>query len=146
MAADTIHHRLVLFSGGTNGSLAADTWTWDGTTWTQRHPATSPAGRVFATMASLPNGGVVLFGGQAGDGTLLADTWSWDGGAWIQQAPPTSPSKREFAQMANDGAGRVVLFGGLDVDPTTHAATFLGDTWTIASGGGRSRLRWQPQR
>ena len=28
-----------------HGVVLGDTWTWDGTTWTQRHPATSPRAR-----------------------------------------------------------------------------------------------------
>ena len=51
-----------------------DTWTWDGTTWTQQHPATSPSARTFASMAYDPaTSTAVLFGGKG----TLADTWTW---------------------------------------------------------------------
>ena len=42
MAYDAAHNVTVLFGGQGNQSEMADTWTWNGTNWTQQHPATSP--------------------------------------------------------------------------------------------------------
>lgn len=40
----------VVMSGGRSGSTVFnDTWTWNGNSWTQRHPATSPP--IFVAMA-----------------------------------------------------------------------------------------------
>jgi hypothetical protein len=67
----------VLFGGiGLSGGFLGGTWTWDGTTWTKQHPATSPQGRAAAAMAyDAATGTAVLFGG--GNGGSFGDTWIW---------------------------------------------------------------------
>src|ERR1041385_8421756 len=44
----------VLFGGvvTNSGTMLADTWTWDGTNWSQRAPAHSPPGRWGLALAS----------------------------------------------------------------------------------------------
>ncbi len=115
MAYDAATGTVVLFGGyGPRGALADDgTWTWDGTTWTQQHPATSPPARLDASMAyDAATGTMVLFGGYR-YGVVLGDTWTWDGTNWTKQHPATSPTARSGAAMAYDAAtGTVVLFGG----------------------------------
>ena len=108
--------------GATNGP--AETWTWDGTTWTKQTPATTPPVREATSMAyDAATGTVVLFGGLI-HGTLLRDTWTWNGTTWTQQTPATSPPALYFASMAYDAATRtIVMFGGWTGHP-------LGDTWT----------------
>ena len=76
MAYDAATGTVVLFS--TQGR----TWTWDGTTWTQQHPAASPPARAEAAMAyDAATGSAVLFGGYdltlAGRVHDLSDTWTW---------------------------------------------------------------------
>jgi hypothetical protein len=68
---------VVLFGGfGSRGNLG-DTWTWDGTTWTQQHPATHPRPRYGVSMPyDAATGTAVLFGGQ-GLRIERADTWTW---------------------------------------------------------------------
>jgi hypothetical protein len=72
---------MVLFGGVAGGQPQADTWTWDGTTWTAAKPGTSPSVRAFAGLATDPAGGLVLFSGQ-GPGGGLGDTWLWRSGSW----------------------------------------------------------------
>ena len=44
MTYDEARGQVVLFGGTTNGTnRRSDTWGWDGTSWTQRKPATAPA-------------------------------------------------------------------------------------------------------
>ena len=63
MAFDPATGQLILF-GGFDGAYQNDTWSWDGTTWTQLFPATSPPGRYDATMAfDQATGQLILFGG-----------------------------------------------------------------------------------
>ena len=64
MAYDSQRGRVVLFGGyGDSGGLA-DTWEWDGSTWVERTPATSPPARSGHAMAyDSQRGRVVLFGG-----------------------------------------------------------------------------------
>jgi Galactose oxidase, central domain len=86
MAYDAAHAQVVLFGGyGGSGADLNDTWTWDGTDWTQRTPAHSPAVRENPAMAyDAGHAQVVLFGG-AREGGYLGDTWTWD-------SAPTSPT------------------------------------------------------
>jgi hypothetical protein len=124
MAYDASTGQLVLFGGGNSG-LLNDTWTWNGTNWTQQFPAASPAPRYYAAMAyDASNGQVVLFGGAASG--ILGDTWAWNGATWTQQFSATSPAPRYYAAMAYDASyGQVVLFGG-----NNGYGGILGDTWT----------------
>ena len=69
----------VVMFGGYNGSMyLGDTWTWDGTHWTQQSPATNPSPS-YATNAMVydaEEGGVVMFGGYSG-GNAFSTTWVW---------------------------------------------------------------------
>jgi hypothetical protein len=130
-AYDPTTKTAVLF-GGTAGNLALlnDTWTWDGSTWTQQFPPVSPPPRTFNTeqMAfDAANGTVVLFGGYAADGGFWGDTWVWEGKAktWTEKFPATSPSPRGTTLTYDSATKQVVVFGGED-----GGASFLNDTWT----------------
>jgi hypothetical protein len=79
MAYDAATATMVVFGGCCRGphGVFGDTWTWDGITWTQQHPATSPPARLDAAMAyDAAAGNVVLFSGDSQDATLH-DTWTW---------------------------------------------------------------------
>ena len=78
MTYDAATGTVVLFGGGRGGDhYLGDTWTWDGTTWTQQHPAARPPGRNSASMAyDAATGTAVLFGGLGRHG-VLGDTWTW---------------------------------------------------------------------
>jgi hypothetical protein len=78
MTYDAATGNVVLF-GGISDRVLADTWAWDGTTWTSQGSATTPHVRELASMAyDAATGNIVLFGGTT-DGTALrlADTWVW---------------------------------------------------------------------
>jgi hypothetical protein len=137
MAYDSARSQAVLFGGTdcfvTNPcSVFNETWTWNGTDWTQRHPATSPPALFDASMAFDSHRGVaVLFGGTPGNLTLSGQTWEWNGTNWAQRAPSTSPPARMQAAMAYDAARRqTVLFGGGSVAGFSSGKAPLGDTWT----------------
>ena len=75
MAYDSARGRTILF-GGIGGSFLGDTVEWDGTTWTQRVPATSPSARTYHAMAyDSARGVTILFGGA--NGSYLGDTWEF---------------------------------------------------------------------
>jgi hypothetical protein len=130
MAFDAARQRVVLFGG----YGLADTWEWDGATWTQRTPATSPPPQYGHAMAfDAVRQRVVLFGGtDHGDGRRLAVTWEWDGVTWTQRTPVTSPPARSSHAMAYDVARRrVVLFGGRDgTGPLSDTWEWDGASWT----------------
>jgi hypothetical protein len=126
MAYDSARGRVVLF-GGMNDvggyHYLADTWEWDGSTWTEVTPATSPPAVFRSAMAfDSARRRVVLFAGSFDYG----GTWEWDGSAWEEMTPITSPPGRDSHAMAYDsGRGRVVLFGGSN----WTESPYLEDTW-----------------
>jgi mannan endo-1,4-beta-mannosidase len=137
MAYDAGHHQVVLFGGCTGPGCTTylnDTWTWDGSTWTEQHPTLSPPARDGATMAYYAGcqgcSSVVLYGGYGGLGAVeYTDTWSWNGSDWNELVANyvtlagAGPGPRVNAQMAYDQAnGTLVLFGGA-------ADNSLADTW-----------------
>jgi len=94
MAYDQATGQLVLFGGARilhsgRVQFLNQTWTWNGTTWTQQSPATSPPARDSASMTYDPAiGQVVLFGGATGNtNRTFGDTWTWNGTTWTQLSP-----------------------------------------------------------
>jgi hypothetical protein len=140
MSYDAATQQLVLFGGEpTSGfiSVLADTWVWNGTTWTLQKPVHSPVGRAAAAMAyDAATGQIVLFGGSytGGGGPAnsgeLHDTWTWNGTDWTQQSPASSPASTP-GMMAYDAAlGQLVLLGFGTTNPTW---LYNGSTWTQLS-------------
>lgn len=128
MAYDIARRRTVLFGGYTleyQARVLADTWEWDGDTWTQRNPGVSPPPLGEAAMSyDLARQRVVLFGGASSYG-WNADTWEWDGATWTKPVPIVSPQIRSRHAMAYDVVRRrTVLFGGLG-----NLTSPLNDTW-----------------
>lgn len=127
LAYDSAHSDVVLF-GGSNGNpnLAGlgDTWTWNGTNWTQASPQTKPPARYSHAMAyDAMHQQTVLFGGEAP--ALLNDTWVWNNTNWTEMAPAQSPPVRYGHALAYDSAhNQVVLFGG-----QSTVVALLNDTW-----------------
>ena len=90
MAYDAARGVIVLFGGGRR---TAETWTWDGTAWTQ-HMVSGPSGRDTHAMAyDARRGRVVLYGGGGtrSEGAppygYLSDVWEWDGARWTRASP-----------------------------------------------------------
>ena len=133
MVYDPAIRELVLFGGawslfgvmGINGYLD-DTWTFNGTTWTQLSPANSPSAREGASMVYDPAlGEVVLFGGEGSNG-YLGDTWTFDGTTWTPLSPASSPGPRHLASAVYDPDTKgVVLYGG------TVGIAYFNDTWSF---------------
>jgi hypothetical protein len=123
---------LALF-GGQNGSSAAtfgssayfdDTWTWDGTSWTQAS-AVGPSGRCCGEATSA-FGAMLLYSGFTD--ANLTDTWSWSGTSWIELA--MGPYPIYGGVMATLGK-TVTLYGG-DDDwglPDWETWTWNGTAW-----------------
>lgn len=70
--------------GGVNGSTYLnDTWSWDGTTWSQQLPSTSATARSDAvSVYQTGAGSSLLYGGT--NGTVQSDSWWWT-------TPPSTP-------------------------------------------------------
>jgi hypothetical protein len=140
-AYDSTNSTIVLFGGHlATGQLSAQTWVWDGSTWSQAAAfGASPAPRELASMAfdtALNPPQLILFGGRGDDGALLDDTWAWNGSSWNQLPTTSAPGGREGAAMTADDAGQVVLFGGYG--QTTPAASSTTTTTTTPTTTGPS--------
>jgi hypothetical protein len=121
MAYDAARSLVVLFggtvlpSGGPADFGFGDTWTFDGSSWTQQHPDHSPPPRFAAAMTYDPfTRTIVLFGGNASETqNSLSDTWTWDGTDWTEQHPATVPTARSYATMSFDqDSASAIMFGG----------------------------------
>jgi hypothetical protein len=109
MTFDPVRQEVLLFGGMViAGSIfLQDTWTWNGSTWQQRTPASSPSARMGAGLAfDRARGRAVLFGGGGGS---QADTWEWDGTNWLLQAPAHSPPRVLCALVFDEARRRCVL-------------------------------------
>jgi hypothetical protein len=126
----------ILYGGAWNTTLFADTWRWDGSSWTLLQPAVNPGMLAQHAMAyDEARGQIVLFGGLAGAAPVPSSaTWVWDGNNWRQMQPAVSPPARFGHAMAYDAASqKVVLFGGYgDYGETNDTWTWDGANWTQA--------------
>jgi hypothetical protein len=94
-AYDPTTGTVVLFGGADiNNTLLAETWTWDGVTWTQQSPQVSPPARACATQSmtyDAATGSVVLFGCRwPSRGYLGVERASEDLGPAISRVQPKS--------------------------------------------------------
>ena len=127
MTYDQVHSQAVIFGGIGSGQGASselnDTWVWNGNTWAQKFPSSSPSPRYGAAMAyDAARGQVLLFGGTSFYWPFNGNTWVWDGTNWIQKLPLHSPGfdNSTTGTMAYDVAHKqVVFFGGVAFDNQT---------------------------
>lgn len=135
VAYDERAKRVVLFGGrtGIEAQLPpiADTWTWDGTTWTMMAPgATHPPARSDAAMTYDPvRDVIVLFGGVDGGSVKLDDTWELRAGVWTDVSSTTRPPARKLHGMAFDPVGRRVLMSGGSSGATAETWAWNGVSW-----------------
>jgi hypothetical protein len=110
----------VLVGGYGNSTVHADTWEWDGSTWTNWPGAGTPAIFEHAMSYDLARRRLVVFGGIA---TARDETWEWDGTTWTAVVVTPRPSGRNGHALAYEPAWqRTLLFGG--------EYGSLGDTWS----------------
>ena len=162
---NTNHNYVVLFGGTGNCSPSpcGDTWSWDGSAWTQRcllNPActtsgnTEPSARSASAMAySIARNEVILHGGTVSGGGIVDGTWEWadpsDADHWLGLTGINSPPARTVARMAYDeSSSKLVMFGGC-----TSSCTQLGgdlvtptvnDTWILPATGNWTQMTSLP--
>jgi hypothetical protein len=82
---------ILLFGGSDGTNVLSFTWKWDGGTWTQLSPPTSPPARIGHAMAYDAHlNRVVMFGGESNT-QEFSDTWEFDGTTWTQIPTVTRP-------------------------------------------------------
>jgi len=129
IAFDAVHNVVVLFGGeedvaGTSPIFKNETWTWDGSDWSESQPTTSPNLVVPVGAFDSARGQLVVFGTPPTGPP--AQTWAWNGSAWSLLHPQSSPPARTDASIVYDATSqKLVLFGGYNSGLGT-----LSDTWT----------------
>lgn len=134
--------KTVMFGGYSDtGNYLNETWTWDGTAWTQVKMKSSdaPNNRGLMSMWYDPLAEkTILYGGLGRPNlneniTRYSDMWSFDGTKWTKLSVTTTPGERFGAMFTVEPvSGKVLLFGGLradHLDEKTITLTFADDTW-----------------
>jgi hypothetical protein len=118
LAFDVARGNAVLYGGFYR---LTDTWTWDGSTWTQRLPSTTPPPTYEFTpvpqqMVYDAARQVIVFvdeqdhTGECTSHTM--DTWTWNGSNWRQMVTTTSPPIRGGYGLAHDAKHSLTVFAG----------------------------------
>lgn len=133
LAYDAGRQRIIAFGGialGFDGfdHHVAETWQWDGTTWTEIAIGGGPPARSDHAMAyDARRDRIVMFGG-ANEYQTFNDVWEFDGTAWSRPSANVLPPRRSVHAMAYDAnRGRTVLMGGKGA--AIDGGLALGDTW-----------------
>jgi hypothetical protein len=141
MAFDAANGSVVLFGGQSRSRSLDDTWTWDGTGWTQAHPATSPPPLDNAQMTYDPVSRDVLlvglrhFAGSTGPIACSGDSGSVSSGSSgvttpvvppVQPLPAIAPTPR--------AAGKVTPACNTSISPSAVTWLWNGSDWSKASG------------
>lgn len=119
---DEVAETVILFGGhnGTNG--LGDTWSWDGSNWTQLSPSSAPSARWGHMMVYDRGTGRIVLHGGSNSGGYLNETWLWDGNNWIFVS--TTGPRCGYGGMAYAAdRGRTVLYGGATATGRSR------DTW-----------------
>jgi hypothetical protein len=138
-AFDPIHNVTVFYGGiqaiaGKMPEILADTWLWDGSSWTAVQATPSPALVAPVGAFDIATSEFVVFGYPA-DGSP-PQTWAWNGGHWSQLQPPTSPIARSHSSLSYDYSSRkLLLYGGFNDGIGVLNDTWMWDgaTWTKAN-------------
>ncbi len=130
MVFDEARGQTVLYGGyrTPQQSTVADTWLWDGTSWT---PGAGGPGSLCDQLFVYDRhrSRVVLWGGLRIQNLVLTDlsaTYEWNGTAWTQRFPAGAPTARSAmaAGFAPWPVGRVLCGGGAQNTGTQFGSTF----------------------
>jgi hypothetical protein len=133
VAYDPVSGAVVVFGGqgAFPNAILGDTWTWDGSQWTQQHPAASPTPRHLALMAYDPSSKkLLLFGGLTSAG-WSTETWSWDGSTWTQLSPRASPPATGYVSAADSQTGAPIVIGQTPISSASPSTVDMAplQTW-----------------
>lgn len=128
MCYDQARNEIVYFGGYTGGVWVNETWIWDGTAWTQKVPAHSPAARSSHMMCYDPiTQKDLLFGGIS-----RTDSWLWDGTDWTQISTTGNPFGNIDGAMGIDPVNdRIIHYGGgSSFDQSDQTWAWTGSNWS----------------
>ena len=147
MTYDPLRQVVVMHGGLAADGLVADTWEYNGVTWTQRSAGCAGARCQHSIAYDPSRQKVILFGGATWldpvqYGTM---TWAWDGTTWTEVPPGASgnPPARSGGAMAwSPAAQRLVLTGGFDsLGPITTTSALTPQGWSTTATTGNPPAR-----
>lgn len=129
--------RALSFGGFSSAGRLADTWEWDGDTWSEVEGFGPSLRNRHNLVYHAASDRVLLFGGgslgiNAGN---LGDTWTWspDSRTWtlVQEAGGPAP-RADYGVAYDSRRGEVVMFGGIDTEGLRRGDTWIWDgrTWS----------------
>lgn len=137
-------------------SFFQDTWKWDGTTWTDLAPSTTPTSISAGIGVSLPTlvwddvNNTVLLWYFTDSSPHTFKTYLWDGSDWDLQTPANSPpgttglpNQWTAGCCEAPGLGNVLLFGGGSTG-NSETWTWNGSTWTHVTPATTPPVRYFP--
>jgi hypothetical protein len=142
MAWDPATHAVVLYGGlvadAFEGHESADTWTWNGTDWSEVDAGPGPPGlRQNPTLTDAGNR-LLLFGGNEGNIAYFGDAWSWRNGTWARADQAPRPQGRGASAVAWDASTSTMFaYGGFGLNASGGPGalgTPLGDGWSLTNG------------
>jgi len=121
MGYDPVSKSVLLYISQPDGN---QTWGWDGATWKELHPRTSPD--VNTGVMAFDGHRLLLFGPASGmlQGQVLTNTWAWDGTDWSLLSPAVRlPFSDSYAAAYDRAVGRLVAV----VDYSSSSETWIWD-------------------
>lgn len=140
---DPVRAVALLYGGTTKTSTVyiTDTWTWDGTKWSQMGPTQSPPSESNQPVTwDAARGEAVLFEWVGSyPATPVDQTWIWDGGNWKQVVTTGDPPGTQGLLAYDPGRKLDVFFGQANTGAYTW--TFDGASWTRMQGNSGTASR-----
>ena len=119
------------------GNRVGDVWrsTDEGATWALVNASPGWTARYNTASVALPDGSIVLMGGNDGNGQSAAvkhDVWrsTDDGSTWTEMNPDAPWTPRMSASSVATSDGGIVLMGGVD-----YLGVYQNDTWLSMDNG-----------
>lgn len=111
MGYDPTDGYMVLFGGTDSVNDFNDTWTFNGTSWTELSLTVSPEEREFGTFVWDAEDGYLFMSGGTNNPCCMADTddWAFVFGNWSLVASSPKPIDRDLAAATYDPSIRSVL-------------------------------------
>lgn len=146
--------KIVMFGGYDSvGNYRQDTWTWNGTGWSEVKPKNKPQHRAQPVMWYDPLAKKTIVYSGAGrksiedHATRYSDMWAFDGTNWTELTKTAAPGIRFAPQIAVDpNSGKVIVFGGLraTIDDKARVTQFYDNDLWIWDGSSNGWTELQP--
>jgi len=139
MAYDPTQQVVVLYGGhipdAAEGYASAETWTWDGSDWTQ---VDDGPGARHGPASVTAQDRAIFFGGNNANATYYGDAWSFSSRKWVRADAGVQPPGRGKAAAVWDPVdSSLLIYGGTGFNgsggPGAQGVP-LADTWALVNG------------